>query len=1484
MAKVAKQTRPTSLPKKKSHAPPEAAAARAGGPSAAARHQVIARTSSLPLPASTSSKHAMPTHSRLLNQSRFLKPKDYARDNLKSSPKASRTQRTAPGLPSFSVRTAPSPKSANRLQSSPLNRFSASAASFRKTDRAQTNTRYSISDLEMNTPISIPSDDSSDDMPGNSGFDSQGISKAAQVPVPKGESSMKPVRTFLRLRPPLPAAADREAPFSFVDILNDTHVLMTPPPSARVKSSAKYSFTKVFDPAATQTDVFKDACAPLLTPLLREDDYNAVLFAYGVSASGKTHSIIGSNIPDQAGILPRALAVLFKSIKAAAADSGEASQYRPVGYRDVEKVDPAGLGQNSEKHRRRQLKTFRRMARQYSKTTALGGHAAGFEIPTHEGIVDYDGDAIILPQGMDYTVWISCAELSTEKIYDLLEDPSPGTQSLLLSAMGTKRQQLYLKKDNSTGQKYIDGLKEVEVRTLAEALLVLNAGLCQRQAYSKLSNKFSSRSHSIFTIKVLKTPQFGSSATEDAVKGKTSIGRLSIVDLAGPERFHTIQNAGQRQREAGNINTSLMVLGHCMHVLRTNQSKSSKIPQPVPFRHAILTQLFQSALEGRSSSTCVTLLVNSDPHGSDFDETTQVLRFASTPMDVSTPRKDAKQPFEDVISDLYEKIGAMEREREKLDEEIKSAAIEQLKNELLGEMAEHLRRERVETASTASEVPIAAPLDMSTYPTQSPATAFIEPVAPQEVSPAPREVSPAPREVSPAPREVSPAPREVSPAPREVSPAPQEVSPAPREVSPAPREVSPAPREVSPAPREVSPAPREVSPAPREASPITAQDGSDEVHAHPGSASELKRLKQLLKEANERNAAWQSWYRSAPSSAPITAARTAFSHSLTFNEMAVDLEEEEPANTEDQLSVVVYRPQPAMTTGSAVALEGALAEDEHNDGRDAISMDHAFGAAHDVISSPLENRGLPSHCQTTPDCVDDDMQSVEETGQLSPLEIDELSPDQEDAISSHCLTDVDPTEDPTDGPTEDPACAIADRDKIEPTHNDEITSSDKDELIDDEYHSGPDEAAASLPLFSPRQRPSPGPQHTAVAADTCARPESSPGAGSKLVLRDSSAQESSAGLMPLFAGSVEVAVDLRDGSPANEPEPTVFTAVEEPDRGNGALTRHSPSCNPYWGPNPFNPQEGAKNSEDDKQYEIAIIYEDVKENESATESEDVEENENATEFEDVEQHRDVRGHESFEKHEDIKGLENAKEYEDVKDYADVELDEDVKDYEEMEKYEDVREYEDVSPEEEPLPETFALGGSSPRSRSGSPYWDASSLSPQVIAAEFEEPEPGQGISSTHTTPPHTPPPRSPPAHSPPPHSPPPQTPPRQTPPRQTPPRQTLPRQTPPRQTPPRRSPLISPVWEAGPFSFELDERHGHEADAEQVSTQLSAHQEAQQPTDGHETLLAVVAPMTPKRKRKLRQKNAVFEEEMGESVGLPPPETLTRRKRTRRWD
>lgn len=50
------------------------------------------------------------------------------------------------------------------------------------------------------------------------------------------------------------------------------------------------------------------------------------------------------------------------------------------------------------------------------------------------------------------------------------------------------------------------------------------------------------------------------------------MSRLSVVDLAGSERARNTQTHGDRLKEAGKINQSLMILGRCFEVIRANDA------------------------------------------------------------------------------------------------------------------------------------------------------------------------------------------------------------------------------------------------------------------------------------------------------------------------------------------------------------------------------------------------------------------------------------------------------------------------------------------------------------------------------------------------------------------------------------------------------------------------------------------------------------------------------------------------------------------------------------------------------------------------------------------------------------------------------------------------------------------------------------------------------------------------------------------------
>ncbi|EJT97945.1 P-loop containing nucleoside triphosphate hydrolase protein [Dacryopinax primogenitus] len=209
--------------------------------------------------------------------------------------------------------------------------------------------------------------------------------------------------------------------------------------------------------------------------------------------------------------------------------------------------------------------------------------------------------AIKVDRNYTYSIFVSYAEVYNEKVFDLLD---PNTTS------GTiKRKPLALKSDPCGGGKYIHGLREVRVRTVTEAHTAFSTGLTARQVSGTKINHRSSRSHAIFSVRVVRVHK-GRPADPDSIFNS----RLSIVDLAGSERSKATLATGDRLKESGSINKSLMVLGQCMEVLRSNQRKLALAGSHgggpvklgvVPFRHSKLTELFQDFFVGEGKAVSI---------------------------------------------------------------------------------------------------------------------------------------------------------------------------------------------------------------------------------------------------------------------------------------------------------------------------------------------------------------------------------------------------------------------------------------------------------------------------------------------------------------------------------------------------------------------------------------------------------------------------------------------------------------------------------------------------------------------------------------------------------------------------------------------------------------------------------------------------------------------------------------------------------------
>jgi len=494
--------------------------------------------------------------------------------------------------------------------------------------------------------------------------------------------SNEPIQTFLRIRPPL-SEPDSE---SYIDVLSDTQVVMHVPSDTQLSKSRsrsttaapiKYTFSRVFAPlphgsqnhAQAQRDFFTATTLPLVEDVLAGK--NSLVFTYGVTNSGKTYTVQGPHRRGEAGILPRAIDVIFNSI----AGRECTKAVRPVGLTGVN----AGISDPSQSLLASRSRS--RLKANHRNVMTLNSTREG------EGAVDMDPTSVEVNPDYRYSVWVSYVEVYNEKLYDLLESP---TQSLLTrpdrseneSTMpAPTRRPLLLKSEAESGGKYVGGLKEIKVSSIHEARELIRCGLENRSVFGTMANRSSSRSHSVFTIKILRE-HTGVDVPLNDVAGlsrKYSVSRLSIVDLAGSERIsNTDISSGPRLKEAGSINKSLMCLGQCLETMRKNQTRagiSPSIPDGlssssglhdaqrkrrqsiVPFRHSKLTELFQSFFMGDGK---VRMIVNLNPTGTGYEENANVMRFSAMAKEVGIHVTSSAAPASDVSSSFVHETSVVE--------------------------------------------------------------------------------------------------------------------------------------------------------------------------------------------------------------------------------------------------------------------------------------------------------------------------------------------------------------------------------------------------------------------------------------------------------------------------------------------------------------------------------------------------------------------------------------------------------------------------------------------------------------------------------------------------------------------------------------------------------------------------------------------------------------------------------------------------------
>lgn len=159
--------------------------------------------------------------------------------------------------------------------------------------------------------------------------------------------------------------------------------------------------------------------------------------------------------------------------------------------------------------------------------------------------------------------------------------------------------------------------------TSAEELLgMLEFGNNNRTQHPTDANAQSSRSHAVFQVFVRQKDRTA------GLQANFTMGKMSLIDLAGSERAIVTSNRGERFREGANINKSLLALGNCINALADKENKSGHIP----YRDSKLTRLLKDSLGGN----CRTVMIAAvSPSGLSYEDTYNTLKYADRAMNIT---------------------------------------------------------------------------------------------------------------------------------------------------------------------------------------------------------------------------------------------------------------------------------------------------------------------------------------------------------------------------------------------------------------------------------------------------------------------------------------------------------------------------------------------------------------------------------------------------------------------------------------------------------------------------------------------------------------------------------------------------------------------------------------------------------------------------------------------------------------------------------
>lgn len=379
----------------------------------------------------------------------------------------------------------------------------------------------------------------------------------------------------------------------------------------------EFNFDRVMGPETSQENVYSTVAAPLIQDLLappeapssssRIRNKSALLFSYGITNAGKTHTVLGDmKSTNQAnwGIIPRAISDIFQQNRIHSVSGDSATASKP----------PCNL------------------------------YISFFEV-YNENVFD------LMPSNKlssSKNVNISPEALKVRECRGQIFVRGLAKHKISNIAQGIElTKQAHKKRHTSSNNLNSDSSRSHFVCQIQIVPLTQQAGSFSDREFTagaRVDKKFPSED----SISGYSTDE------EATVRSRVRSSTLWIVDLAGSERSKRTRVGSTRQKESMKINNSLMTLMRCLNAMKKDGKKVSK--NVIPFRESKLTHIFMGHLTSESAARTA-MMVNVNPSVEDFDETQHVLAYSRKAKLIEINMKEYGMKRKEFFGEAYDHNG-----------------------------------------------------------------------------------------------------------------------------------------------------------------------------------------------------------------------------------------------------------------------------------------------------------------------------------------------------------------------------------------------------------------------------------------------------------------------------------------------------------------------------------------------------------------------------------------------------------------------------------------------------------------------------------------------------------------------------------------------------------------------------------------------------------------------------------------------------------